>query len=149
MARNPDADRLIAVTQAEYARRERLLDRLRLPLTVAGAAIGVGLALAIAPVLGLAVMGKVSIATLAAFGGSGTAFGLVDNYSNRSGLRALALSGMAATRNLARMEEECRQSLPLKDEAKKAFIKALTEGLKDRLHIRKPLQLKKNPAPQS
>jgi hypothetical protein len=148
MARNPDADRLIATTHAVYARRERLLETLRMPLTLAATAGGAGLALAVAPVLGLAVMGKVSMAAFAALGGGGTTFGVIDKYSNRYGLRALALSGMAATRHVARVEEEYRQSLPLKDDAKKAFIKALTDGIRERLHIRRPLQLKKSPAPQ-
>ena len=132
---------------ARYAALERVLDKCRLPGMLLGAAAGVALvAFVAAPLMGLTLAGIAMGGTLAAVIGGGTAFGFIDKYCDRFGLRNLALAGMKAGHHMERVEHEFRQSLPLKDEAKKAFIRALTDGIAEKLHIRKPLQLQRKPA---
>ena len=137
------ADKFLSDTRAGLQKKERLLDALRLPLTLVGAALGAAATIALAPVLGLTVgatvIGAIAVGAVSAV----TSFGFVDKYASRYGLRALAVSGMETMRALGQAEEQIKQAMPLKDHAKKAFIEALTDGIRDKLHIRKPLQLKK------
>lgn len=139
----PDQD--LEKTRARLARRERILDRLRLPLTLLGGGACVGLAVVAGGALGLTLQGIAMWSVLAGVVGSGTAFGFADKYACKWGERALALSMSQGIRHINRVEHEFKQTLPLKGEAAKAFIKALTEGICEKLHIRKPLSLVRKP----
>lgn len=138
----------IQSTCKRYTALGDFLGKCRLPGLLLGAAAGVALvAFVAAPVMGLALQGIVMGGTFAAVVGGGTAFGFVDKYASRFGERGMILSLGVARHQLGRVEEDFKKSLPLKDDAKKAFIMALTDGIKEKLHIGKPLQLKSAPAP--
>ncbi|MEZ0224775.1 MAG: hypothetical protein ACAH83_09500 [Alphaproteobacteria bacterium] len=146
MEQEAPADQLIRITSNRYARYERILDACRLPGLLLGAAVGVGLvAFGLAPLLGLAAQGIWMCGTLAAVAGGGVTFGYIDKYADRFGLRNLALGGMKTERHMVRVEKQWKDSLPLSGTATKAFIKAITEGIRDKLHIGKPLTLKRTP----
>lgn len=136
----------VTAAQKRYGMLERVLDKMRLPGLLLGAAAGVALvAFGLAPLLALTTQGVWMCGTLAAVAGGGVTFGYIDKFCDRFGARNLALSYMMTGHHLDRVHEEFKQTLPLKDDAKKAFIRAITEGIKEKLHIRKPLTLKKAP----
>ena len=149
MEQETAADQLIRTTSHRYAHYERILDACRLPGLLLGAAAGVGLvAFGLAPLLGLTAQGIWMCGTLAAVAGGGVTFGTIDKYADRFGLRNMALGGMKMERHMVRVEKQWKDSLPLSRTATKAFIKAITEGICEKLHIRKPLSLVRKP-PQS
>ncbi|TAL32770.1 MAG: hypothetical protein EPN97_09755 [Alphaproteobacteria bacterium] len=143
-----ERDAKISSTHASMVFRERLLNKLCLPLTLLAGAAAVGLVAAASTALACTLQGIIMCSVLAGVAGCGTAFGFIDKYSDRFGQRALALSMMQCQNNIARAEHGFKQSLPLKGSAVKAFIASLTEGLQERLHIGRPLTLKKKPQPE-
>jgi hypothetical protein len=144
MEQETASDQLIRTTYDRYARLEKVLRASTLPGMLLGAAVGIGLVtFGLAPLFGMATQGIVMCSMLAAVAGGGVAGGTINKYADRFGLRTLALSGLGAERGILRAEKQWKDSLPLNGTATSAFIKALTEGIREKLHISKPLTFKK------